>query len=445
MRKINQFISSFSIDKKLAEVDIMGSIAHTKMLCKSNIISKCEARKIILGLQEILHDLQSGWNLPVHEDIHYAIESELINRIGDIGGKMRTARSRNDQVTTDLRLYLKKEFKNINNAITHFQDTLINKAIENIDIIIPGFTHLQPAQPILAAHHLMAYAWMIQRDKERFIDCYKRIDVLPLGSAALAGTSFNINRQYTAKLLNFSNISDNSLDAVSDRDFVIEFIFCIVMLFLHLTRLCEEIILWLNPEFGYITIDNKFTSGSSIMPQKHNPDYAEVIRGRFGRVIGNLISIITIMKALPLAYNRDLQEDKICLFDALDNIIECLYIIDEMILSIKFININTIQSTDKGFILATEIADYLSRHNIPFRQAHGIVQKIVLYCKKISKNLNELSLREYKTFSKVFKQDIFSYLNINKVVNAKNSYGGTSKESVLHQIANLKQKLHYEK
>ncbi|MDR0915270.1 MAG: argininosuccinate lyase [Endomicrobium sp.] len=445
MKSVNQFISSFDIDKRLAEADIVGSIAHTKMLCKSKIISKSDAKKIILGLEAILDDLHNGWKLPVDEDIHYAIEKELINRIGSVGGKMHTARSRNDQVTTDLRLYLKKELKNIKNKITHFQNTLINKAIENIDVIMPGFTHLQHAQPILASHYILAYAWMMQRDKERFVDCYKRIDVLPLGSAALAGTSFNIDRHYTARLLHFKNISNNSLDAVSDRDFVIEFIFCIVVMFIHLTRLCEEIILWINPEFCYITIDSKFTSGSSIMPQKRNPDYAEVIRGRFGRVLGNLISIITVMKALPLAYNRDLQEDKACLFDALDNTTDCLCIIDDMFRSIKFIKRKTLQSTEKGFILATEIADYLSLHNVPFRQAHGIVQNIVLYCQQTSKDFNNLSLQEYKKFSQVFEQDIFNYLNIDKIVNMKNSYGGTSKISVLHQIDILKQKLQYEK
>ncbi|MDR0890518.1 MAG: argininosuccinate lyase [Endomicrobium sp.] len=444
MKDKNDFIDSFDIDKRLARVDIISSIAHVKMLAKSKIIDQNDSNKIIIGLRTILHDLMKGWHLPKAEDVHYAIEQELINRIGPVGGKMHTARSRNDQVSTDLRLYLKDENKQLQKIITRFQTTIMNKAIENIDIIMPGFTHLQHAQPILASHHILAYAWMMQRDKERLIDCYKRIDVLTLGSAALAGTSFKINRYYTAKLLHFNHVSENSLDSVSDRDFVIELIFCIVMIALHLTRLCEEIILWLNPEFQYITINIRFTSGSSIMPQKQNPDYAEMIRSKCGRMLGNLISMITTMKSLPLAYNRDLQEDKFCIFDSLDNIKTSLKIINEIFSSIKFLKINTIKSTENGFILATEIADYLASRNIPFRQAHSIVTDIVQYCKQSSKSFNELSLNEYKRFSKIFQEDIFTYLNIYETVNRKKSFGGTSKNSVLQQIHLLKRKLQAE-
>ncbi|OEG71740.1 argininosuccinate lyase, partial [Candidatus Endomicrobiellum trichonymphae] len=375
------------------------------------------------------------------EDIHYAVEKELMRRIGPVGGKMHTARSRNDQVATDLRIYLKREIGLVENLIDNFQKALVEKAGENIDVVMPGFTHLQPAQPVLAAHHLLAYAWMMQRDRERFADCYKRTDVLPLGSAALAGTSFNVNRQYTAKLLGFENISENSLDAVSDRDFAAEFVFCVSLTALHLTRFCEEIILWMNPEFGYITIDDKFTSGSSIMPQKRNPDCAEVIRGRSGRIFGDLVALLTIIKSLPLAYNRDLQEDKPPVFDALDNIKMCLEVISEMTESLKFAGERTLKSTDKGFIAATEIADYLARNNVPFRAAHGIVKDIVLYCRKKSKTLNELSIEEYSGFSKIFKKDIFKYLDAKSIANMKTSYGGTSKKSVLRQIDNIKQKL----
>jgi argininosuccinate lyase len=441
MQKIDQFIGSFSFDSRLGEVDIIGSIAHTKMLIKTKIISASDGRKIILGLTSILKDMKRGWKFPEEEDIHYAVEKELMRRIGPIGGKMHTARSRNDQVATDLRIYLKREIGIVENLINNFQKVLVKKAGENIDVVMPGFTHLQPAQPVLAAHHLLAYAWMMQRDRERLTDCYKRTDVLPLGSAALAGTSFNIDRQYMAKMLDFENISENSLDAVSDRDFAAEFVFCVSLMALHLTRFCEEIILWMNPEFGYITIDDKFTSGSSIMPQKRNPDCAEVIRGKSGRIFGDLVALLTIMKSLPLAYNRDLQEDKPPVFDALDNIKMCLEVISEMTESLKFVRKRTLKSTEKGFIAATEIADYLARNNVPFRVAHGIVKDIVLYCRKNSKTLSELSIEEYSGFSKILKKDIFKYLDAKNIANTKTSYGGTSKKSILHQIDNIKQKL----
>jgi argininosuccinate lyase len=438
MQNFEQFIGSFSFDQRLARADIMGSIAHTKMLVKTNIISGCDGKKIVSGLMSILKDLEKGWKIPIQEDIHYAVEKELIRRIGAIGGKMHTARSRNDQVAVDLRIYLKQEIDNVKNIINDFQKTLVKKAIENIDVIMPGFTHLQPAQAILAAHHLLAYAWMMQRDKERLDDCYKRTDVLPLGSAALAGTSFKIDRQYAAKLLNFKNISENSLDAVSDRDFAIELVFCMSLIALHMTRFCEEIILWMNPEFGYITLADKFTSGSSIMPQKRNPDCAEVIRGKSGRVFGDLMAMLTMVKSLPLAYNRDLQEDKPPVFDALDNVKMCLEIINEMTISLKFVKDRALKSTQKGFIAATELADYLARKNIPFRTAHALVKDIVLYCKKNSRTLDNLSIEEYNKFSPAFEKDIFKYLDVKNIVDTKTSYGGTSKKSVVRQIENIK-------
>jgi len=441
MLDFKQFIGSFSFDDRLAKVDITGSIAHTKMLVKTKIISDSDGEKIISGLTAILGDIEKNWKLPKEEDVHYAIEKELIRRIGPVGGKMHTARSRNDQIATDLRIYLKQEIGIIKNLMSDFQKVLIKKADENIDVVMPGFTHLQPAQPVLAAHHLLAYAWMVQRDKERLADCYKRTDILPLGSAALSGTSFNIDRQYTAKLLDFENVSENSLDAVSDRDFAVEFVFCMSLTVLHLTRFCEEIILWMNPEFGYIKIDDKFTSGSSIMPQKRNPDSAEVIRGKSGRIVGDLVALLTIIKSLPLTYNRDLQEDKPPVFDSLDNLKLCLEVVSEMASSLKFVKERVLESTEKGFIAATEIADYLARNNVPFRSAHSIVKNIILYCIENSRNLNELSLEEYKKFSEVFKKDIFKYLDAKNITDMKTSYGGTSKESVLHQIEIIKNKL----
>jgi argininosuccinate lyase len=434
-------MGSFSYDQRLAAADITGSIAHTKMLVKTKIIKASEGSKIIVGLNLILKDLNKGWKLPKEEDIHYAVEKELIRRIGAVGGKMHTARSRNDQVATDIRIYLKAEVKHICEFITSLQKTLVKKAEENIDVIMPGWTHLQPAQPILASHNLLAYVQMFQRDKERFCDCLKRIDILPLGSAALAGTSFKIDRMFSAKLLGFASVSENSLDSVSDRDFAAEFLFCCSLTSIHLTRFCEEIILWMNPEFGYITIDDKFTSGSSIMPQKKNPDCAEVVRGKSGRILGNLIALLTITKSLPLSYNRDLQEDKPPVFDSLDNVEMCLKILDDMVKTLKFNKEKTLESAQKGFMEATEIADYLARRNIPFRTAHGIVKQIVLYCLNNNKTLNQLSMEQFQKFSKFFEKDLFKHLNLKNIISAKNSFGGTSKTAVLKQIKNIKQKL----
>ncbi|MDR3112389.1 MAG: argininosuccinate lyase [Elusimicrobiota bacterium] len=436
-----QFMGSFSCDYRLVNSDITGSIAHVKMLVKSKIINSSDGREILSGLNSILKDLDKGWKLPEAEDIHYAVEKELIRRIGAVGGKMHTARSRNDQVATDLRIYLKNEIKDLLNLINSFQKTLLQKASQSIDIIMPGWTHLQPAQPISAAHNLLAYAQMLQRDKERFEDCYKRTDVLPLGNAALAGTSFKIDRIYSAKLLGFKNITENSLDGVSDRDFAVEFVFCTSLTSMHLTRFCEEIILWMNPEFNYITLDDKFTSGSSIMPQKRNPDCAEVIRGKSGRILGNLTALLTIIKSLPLSYNRDLQEDKPPVFDALDSIKICLKVINDMVESLKFIKKRTLKSAENGFMAATEIADYLAKRGVPFRTAHEKVKQIVSYCIENSKNLNQLSIEELNKFSKIFKKDVFACIDLKNIVLSKTSYGGTSKKQIFCQIKNLKRKI----
>ncbi|MDR2426754.1 MAG: argininosuccinate lyase [Endomicrobium sp.] len=451
MNKLNfeQFIGSFSFDGRLAEADIMGSIAHVQMLVKTKIIKSSEGKRIISGLQSILRDLQKGRQLPKEEDIHFAVEKELIRRIGLVGGKMHTARSRNDQAAADLRIYLRKETDSCINLIEEFQRIIVKKAQENIDVLMPGFTHLQPAQPISAAHHLMAYAYMVQRDKERFYDCRKRINISPLGSAALAGTSFKIDRHFTAKLLGFGGVCENSLDGVSDRDFAVEFVFCVSMLAVHLTRFCEEIILWMNPEFAYIKIADKFTSGSSIMPQKRNPDCAEVIRGKSGRIFGALMALLTIIKALPLTYNRDLQEDKPSVFDVCDNIKMCMKVACEMVSGMKFVKENTLKSMEKGFIAATEIADYLARRGVPFREAHGVVKEIVSYCIKNSKTLNELTLHEYNKFYPkrypAFKMDIYKYIDFKNIVEMKTSYGATSRKSVERQIKSMKNLLKKEK
>lgn len=440
-----QFIGSFSFDGRLAEVDIVGSVAHVQMLVKTKILSHSDGKKIIAGLNSILKDVKQGRKLPKEEDIHFAVEKELIRRVGPVGGKMHTARSRNDQVALDLRLYLRQQTDEIIGLINEFQRVIVKKAEDNLDVIMPGFTHLQPAQPVLAAHHIMAYAWMLQRDKERFADCRKRINISPLGSAALAGTSFKIDRHYTAKLLGFDAVGENSLDGVSDRDFAIEFVFCASMVALHLTRFCEEIILWMNPEFAYIKIADKFTSGSSIMPQKRNPDCAEVIRGKSGRIFGDLVAMLTIVKSLPLAYNRDLQEDKPPVFDASDNIKMCMKVMNEMAASIRFVKENTLNSIEKGFIAATEIADYLARKDVPFREAHGVVRRIVRYCKDNSKTLNKLTLQEFnKLYPErypIFKEDIYKFIDLRNVVAVKSSYGGTSVKSVQKQIDMMKKNI----
>ncbi|MCL2335149.1 MAG: argininosuccinate lyase [Endomicrobia bacterium] len=437
-----QFIGSFSFDGRLAEADIAGSIAHVQMLVKCKIIKQSEGGKIVSGLHSILNSLKKGWKLPKEEDIHFAIEKELIRRIGSVGGKMHTARSRNDQVATDLRIYVRQKTDECIDLINEFQRIILKKAESNIDVIMSGFTHLQPAQPVSAAHHLLAYAWMLERDKERLSDCRKRANVLPLGSAALAGTSFKIDRHFAAKLLDFDSVCENSMDGVSDRDFAIEFVFCMSMIALHLTKFCEEIILWMNPEFSYVTIADKFTSGSSIMPQKRNPDCAEVIRGKSGRIFGDLIAMLTIVKSLPLAYNRDLQEDKPPVFDAVDNVKMCLEVMNEMISTLKFAKENALKSTEKGFMEATEIADYLARKNVPFREAHGVVGKIVLYCKEKSKTLGKLTLDEFNRFYPekypIFGSDIYKYIDLKHIADMKTSYGGTSRKSVLKQISVLK-------
>ena len=437
-----QFIGSFSFDGRLAEADITASIAHVKMLVKCKIIKQSEGNRILSGLDSILKSIKKGWKLPKEEDIHFAVEKELIRRIGTVGGKMHTARSRNDQVSTDFRLYLRDQTDKLIALLSSFQKTLVKKAEENAGVIMPGFTHLQPAQPVLAAHHLLAYAWMAQRDKERLIDCRKRINVSPLGSAALAGTSFKIDRNYTAKLLGFEKVCENSLDGVSDRDFAAEFVLCLSLVSAHLTRFCEEIILWMTPEFSYVKIGDKFTSGSSIMPQKRNPDCAEVIRGKSGRIFGGLIALLTVIKSLPLAYNRDLQEDKPPVFDALDNTVMCLEVMTEMAESLKFIKENTLKSARKGFIGATEIADYLAKKDVPFREAHGVVREIVLYCQKNAKSLDSLTLGEYNRFYPkkypIFDGDIFKCVKPENIVEMKISDGGTSHKSVSKQISMLK-------
>ncbi len=433
---MEQFSESISFDKRLYKYDILGSIAHVKMLAKQLIISQEEADKIIDGLRKIERQLDSGeFNFdPKDEDIHMSIERALINLIGKTGGKLHTARSRNDQVALDERLYLRDVSIEIVDKLDNLLKALLDFAKKHIDVIIPGFTHMQHAQPILFSHYIMAYFEKFKRDKQRFLDTIKRIDIMPLGAGALAGTIWPIDRHFCASLLNFTQISKNSIDAVSDRDFMIEFLNNCAIFSMHASRLAEDFIIYSSQEFSFVELSDEFSTGSSIMPQKKNPDSLELIRGKTGRIYGNLFALLTIMKGLPLAYNRDMQEDKEALFDTIDN---CFMIIDILTKLIGKITINKEEiekSLDKGFITATDLADYLALHQIPFREAHKIAGNIVLYAINNKKTLKELALDEYKSFSEQINEDIYDYIDYKRSVDKRKSYGGTARANVLKQI-----------
>jgi argininosuccinate lyase len=432
------FIASLAFDIRLAPYDIEGSIAHARMLAKGKIIPTKDANRIIRGLEAIARDLTRGKRLPPEEDIHYAIERELIRRIGPVGGKLHTARSRNDQVALDLRLYLRAQIELITQEIVRLQKAIVYVAESNLDVIMPGFTHLQHAQPILFSHHILAYAWMLERDKGRFQDCQKRAGEMPLGSAALAGTSFPIDRRFVAKQLGFTRITANSIDTVSDRDFLVEFVAAASMVMMHLSRLAEELILWSSSEFNMIRLQNEFTSGSSIMPQKRNPDVAEIIRGETGRIYGNLIALLTVLKGLPLSYNRDLQEDKPPFFDTVDTLQGCLAVAGPMLATMTIRADRMRALCDRGFLAATELADYLTEQGVPFRKAHGVVKRIVAYCETQRIRLDELTLEELKRFDEAFNAGALGRLSIDQVVHVKASEGGTSPRRVRQQIAQLK-------
>jgi argininosuccinate lyase len=406
------------------------------MLAKQGIIGVEEQEKIEKGLLQILEEIK-GRNFTFSikdEDIHMAIEKRLIQIVGEVGGKLHTARSRNDQVALDIRMYLKKESKNIENLLEELLKGFIEIAEKNKEVIMPGYTHLQRAQPILFSHHMMAYYQMFKRDQDRLKDSYKRLDVMPLGAGALAGTTYNIDRHFVAKELGFPEVTKNSLDTVSDRDFIIELNFVISMIAMHMSRLSEEIIMWSTSEFSFINLDDSYSTGSSIMPQKKNPDIAELIRGKTGRIFGNLMGILTVMKGLSLAYNKDTHEDKVGIFDSIDTIKISLIIFKEMLLTMKINKENMVKGIENGFINATDVADYLAKKKLPFRDAHRIVGELVVYCEMNNKKLSELSLDEFKNFSELFEGDIQSKISIEECVNGRKSYGGTSLESVERQI-----------
>jgi len=441
-KEMEEFISSLSFDKKLVKYDLLGSIAHAQMLGKCKIITKEERNKIVEGLKQILKEVQEGKEKIITgeaEDIHSWVENKLKEKVETIAGKLHIARSRNDQIALDERMYLKEEVLKIQDLLKSLQKSLMLNAQKNLGIIMPGYTHLQHAQPILFSHHLMAYFYMFERDKGRMQDLYKRIDVLPLGSAALAGTSFPIDREFVASQLGFSRISENSLDAVSDRDFILEFLSTSAILMMHLSRLSEEIILWSSKEFNFIELDDSFCTGSSIMPQKKNPDAAELIRGKTGRVYGHLINLLIMMKALPLAYNHDMQEDKEPLFDTVSTLGKSLFLMSKMIETMQVNKEKTETSTKGDFSTATELADYLVKKGLSFREAHKLVGSMVIYCLESKKTLEDLTLTELNSFHKDFNEDALKILKTVSAVEVKNSYGGTSLKQVEESIQKAKQ------
>lgn len=442
-KRTNDFNSSIRFDHKMYKEDIEGSIVHAKMLAKQHIIEKDDESKIIFGLNSILKDIENG-SLefdPNAEDIHMFIEAELTKRIGQSGKKLHTARSRNDQVALDIRMYLKKQVIEIKQNLKNLIYTLLEKAKENTETIMPGYTHMQRAQPITFAHHLMAYVEMFKRDIERLTETYGRIDTCPIGSCALAGTTYNLDREFEAKELGFSKITNNSLDGVSDRDFIIELLADISIIMMHLSRISEEIILWSSWEFKFVELDDAFSTGSSIMPQKKNPDITELIRGKTGRIYGSLMGMLTVMKGTPLAYNKDMQEDKELVFDAIDTVNLSLSTIEPLIKTMTVLKENMKAAAEKGFINATDCADYLVEKGLPFRDAYKVVGNIVKYCIENNTTLEKLDLSVYKQFNPVFEQDVYQAIDLINCVNKRNVIGGPAKEQVEKQIVNLEESL----
>ena len=440
---VEDFTSSIDVDKRLYSYDIEGSIAHCRMLAKVGIISEDEASSIIEGLNVIKRELDRGefqFDKSL-EDIHMHIETRLVQVVGKVAQKLHTARSRNDQVALDVRMYLRDEVQKIITCLVKLRKVVVDFAKTHIDVVLPGYTHLQRAQPVLLSHHMMAYYEMFSRDVERFGDCLKRTNVMPLGSAALAGTTYPIDREHTASLLDFPEISANSIDAVSDRDFIIEFLSAASITMVHFSRLSEEFILWSSSEFGFIELPDSFATGSSIMPQKKNPDVLELARGKTGRVFGDLMSMLSIMKSLPLSYNRDMQEDKATLFNSVDILIECIEIFAKMFPKLTINREIMRQAASKGFLNATDMADYLVVKGMPFRQAHQCVGQAVGYALSKKHELHELALEELKSFSSLIKEDIFDVLEVEQMINRRNSMGGTALENVREAIKKAEKKL----
>ena len=438
---VEEFTASINFDKRLYHQDIRGSIAHATMLGKQGIIPVKDVEAIVGGLKAILESIEAGtFDFSVSlEDIHMNIEARLSERIGDAGKRLHTGRSRNDQVALDIRLYLRDELVEISSYIDLLIDSLLFQAEENLSVVMPGFTHLQTAQPILFSHHMLAYLEMLKRDKGRMEDCLKRTNVMPLGAGALAGTTFPIDRELVAELLGFPEVTRNSLDSVSDRDFVLEFCAASSILMMHLSRFSEELILWSTSEFKFVELSDSFCTGSSIMPQKKNPDVPELVRGKTGRVYGNLMSLLTVMKSLPLAYNKDMQEDKEPLFDTIDTVKGCLKVFADMVREMRIDPVRMKKAAGAGFSTATDVADYLVRKGAAFRDAHEAVGKAVRYCIENEMELHELTLTEWQLFSYRFEDDIFAAITIDASVNARTATGGTALERVQAEIARAKE------
>lgn len=442
-KKADDFNSSLRFDCRMYAQDIRGSVAHAKMLCKQGILTAAETDYIIDGLQSILADIHSG-KLSFDdgaEDIHMFVEAELTKRIGEAGKRLHTARSRNDQVAVDLRMYLRDEAREIVGLIKRAIEAIVGQAEKNVDVIAPGYTHLQRAQPISFGHQLMAYAMMLLRDVSRLQDAVKRMNYSPLGSCALAGTTYPTDREYAARLLDFDGVCANSIDGVSDRDFCVELTSALAILMMHLSRFCEELILWASWEFKFIELDDSYTTGSSIMPQKKNPDMAELIRGKTGRVYGDLTALLTTLKGLPLAYNKDMQEDKEAVFDAVDTVKACLEVLAPMVATMKVDKDNTYRAAQKGFINATDLADYLAKKGMPFRAAYKIVGQIVAECIARGCVLDDFPLQDYQRYSESFDEDVYEAIALETCVQKRTSVGGASPESVREQIALVKEEI----
>ncbi len=439
---VDDFNSSIRFDARMYAQDIEGSMAHAEMLGRQGIISKADAELIVKTLGEIKNDIEDGkveFEIDA-EDIHMNIETILISRIGDVGKRLHTGRSRNDQVALDVRMYLRHEVDELLPLLEDLKKSILTIAEQNLDTIMPGYTHMQKAQPITLAHHLMAYYEMLRRDCDRLSDCRRRINVMPLGSGALAGTTYPLDREFVAEKLGFDSVTVNSLDGVSDRDFVCELAFDLSMIMTHLSRLSEEIILWSSHEFSFIELDDAYSTGSSIMPQKKNPDVAELVRGKTGRVYGSLMGLLTMMKGLPLAYNKDMQEDKEQIFDAIDTVKMCLPVFSKMLLTMKVKRENMLRGAKGGFTNATDVADYLVKHGLPFRDAHAVVGRMVAYCIENNKVIDDLSMSEFKEFSNLIEDDIYKEISLETCVNQRKLIGGPAYDTVKHIIDVYKSK-----
>ncbi len=429
---VEKFTASIHFDRRLYPYDIRGSIAHARMLAKQGIITEEEGMAIVEGLGEVLREIdRNEFRFSDKlEDIHMNVESRLVEKIGPVGEKLHTARSRNDQIALDLRLFLKDGMGQVLGLVEDLLDALVHLAAEHIDVVMPGYTHMQRAQPVLFAHHLMAYVQMFRRDRQRLEQALERVKIMPLGSAALAGTPFPLDREFVARELGFNGVSENSMDAVSDRDFAVEFVFTASMIMMHLSRMAEELVIWSTTEFGFIEMSDAFTTGSSIMPQKKNPDVAELVRGKTGRVYGDLTALLTLLKGIPLTYNRDLQEDKEPVFDALDTVSACLAVTAGAVRDLKVNRDRMENAMHGGFMTATDAADYLVRKGLPFRRAHHVIGEMVAYCIARNKDLANLTMKELNEFSKLFDSDVYQAIDVRTSIEARSLIGGTAPETV---------------